>query len=164
MTNRDFINNINVNESNSFLNLLHHIDPEFEDEINIVEQSRYYSNIEFKTILEQTKSGILIVNLNCGGLPSKFNRFKIIISGWNDMLSPLSVITIQETHFTHNTYLSFYELPEYTLVSDIARINSFRGVAIYVHNSFSFSRLHTEHLHSNSQVYESLFIEIYHKT
>ena len=44
MTNRDFINNVNVNESNSFSNLLHHIDPEFEDEINIVEQSRYYSN------------------------------------------------------------------------------------------------------------------------
>ena len=48
MTNRDFINNVNVNESNSFLNLLHNIDPEFENEINIVEQSRYYSNNEFK--------------------------------------------------------------------------------------------------------------------
>ena len=44
MTYRDFINNVNVNESNSFSYLLLHIDPEFEDEINIVEQSRYYSN------------------------------------------------------------------------------------------------------------------------
>ena len=33
---------------------------------------------------------------------------------------------------------------------------------MYVHNSFSLSRLHTENLHSNSQVYESLFIEIHH--
>ena len=103
-----------------------------------------------------------MVNLNCGGLSSKFNRFKICLSSYNDILSPVSVITIQETHFTYNTDLSFYELPEYTLVSDIARINSFGGVAIYVHNSFSFSRLHTENLHSNSQVYESLFIEIHH--
>ena len=62
MTNRDSINNVNVNESNSFLNLLHHIDPEFEDEVNIVEQSRYYSNNEFKTILHSAKSGIQIVN------------------------------------------------------------------------------------------------------
>ena len=162
MTNRDFINNVNVNESNSFLNLLHHIDPEFKDEINIVEQSRYYSNNEFKTILDRTKIGMQIVNLNCGGLPSKFNCFKIFLSSCNDILSPVSVITIQETHFTHNTDLSFYELPEYTLVSDIARIDSFCGVAIYVHNSLSFSRLHTENLHSNSQVYESLFIEIHH--
>ena len=90
-----------------------------------VEQSRYYSNNEFKTILDRTKSGIQIANLNCGGLPSKFNRFKIFLSSCNDTLSPVSVITLQETHFTHNTDLSFYELPEYTLVSDIARINSF---------------------------------------
>ena len=112
--------------------------------------------------MDKTKSGIQIVNLNCGGLPSKFNRFKIFLSSCNDIPSPVSVITIQETHFTHNTDLSFYEPPEYTLVSDIARINSFGGIAIYVHNSFSFSRLHTENLHSNSQVYKSLFIEIHH--
>ena len=112
--------------------------------------------------MDKTKSGIQIVNLNCGGLASKFNCFKIYLSSCNDILSAVSVITIQETHFTHNTDLSFYELPEYTFVSDIARINSFGGVAIYVHNSFSFSRLHTENLYSNSQVYESLFIEIQH--
>ena len=76
-------------------------------------------------------------------MPSKFNRFKIFISSCNDTLSPVSVITIQETHFTHNTDPSFYELPEYTLVSDIAPINSFGGVAIYMHNSFSLYRLHT---------------------
>ena len=97
--------------------------------------------------MDRTKSGIQIANLNCGGLPSKFNCFKIFLSSCNDTLSPVSVITIQETHFTHNTDLSFYELPAYTLVSDIARINSFGGVANYVHNSFSFSRLHTENLH-----------------
>ena len=129
MTNRDFINNVNVNESNSFLNILNHIDPEFEDEVNIVEQSKYYSN-EFKTILDKTKSGIHILNLNCGGLPSKFNRFKMCLSNCNDILSHVSVITIQEPHFTHNTDLSFYEQPEYTLISDIERINSFGGVAI----------------------------------
>ena len=112
--------------------------------------------------MDRTKSGIQIVNLNCGWLPSKFNHFKIFLSSCNDTLSPVSVITKQETHFTHNTDLPFYELPEYTLVSDIARINSFGGVEMYEHNLFSFSRLHTENLLSNSQVYESLFIEIHH--
>ena len=43
-----------------FKNVLHHIDPEFEDAINIVEQSIYYSNNKFKTILDKTKSGIQI--------------------------------------------------------------------------------------------------------
>ena len=83
-------------------------------------------------------------------------------SSCNDILIPVCVITIQETHFTHNTNLSFYELPEYTLISDITCINNCGGIAIYIHNSFSFSRLHTEKLHSNSQVYDSLFIEIHH--
>ena len=86
----------------------------------------------------------------------------MFLSSCDDILSPVSVITIQETHFTHNTHLSFYELPEYTLISDIARINSFGGVVMYIYNSFSFPRLHTQNIHSNSQVYESLFIEIHH--
>ena len=158
MTYRDFINNVNVNKSNSFYLFLHHIEPKFEDEINIVEQYRYNSNNEFKSILDKTKSGIQILNLNCGGLPSKFNRFKIFLSSCNYIPSPVSVITIQETHFTHNTDLSFSVLPQYTLISDIARITSFDSVAIYIHNSFSFSHLYTENIHS--QVYESLFIEI----
>ena len=66
------------------------------------------SNNEFKTILDRTKSGIQIVNLNCGGLPYKFNRFKIFLSSCNNTLSPVSVITIQETHFIYNTVMSFY--------------------------------------------------------
>ena len=110
------------------------IDPEFEDELNIIEQTKYYSNNGFKTIVDKTKSGIQILNLNCGGLPSKLNRFKMLLSSFNDILSPVSVITIQETQFTHNTDLSFYELPHYTFISDISRINSFGGVAIYIHN------------------------------
>ena len=63
-----------INESISSLNVLHHIEPNFENEVNIVEQSGYYSNNEFKTILDKTKSGIHSFNFNCGGLPSKFNR------------------------------------------------------------------------------------------
>ena len=55
-----------------------------------------------------------------------------------------------------------YQSTHCTLISDTARINSFGGVAIYINNSFSFDRLHTENLHSNSQVYEILFIEIHH--
>ena len=51
MTNRDFINNVNVNESNSFLNLLHNIDPEFENEINIVEQFWTELRVVFKLLI-----------------------------------------------------------------------------------------------------------------
>ena len=93
-----------------FFNLLHHIDPEFEDEVNIVEQSRYYRNNTIQNNFGQTKNGTQILNLNCGGLPSKCNRFKMFLASYNDIPSPVSVITIQETHFTHNADPSFYEL------------------------------------------------------
>ena len=44
----------------------------------------------------------------------------------------------------------------------MARINLFGGIAIYVHNSFSYSRLPNGILKQNSPVYESMFIEINH--
>ena len=54
----------------------------------------------------------------------KLYCFKMFLSGCNDILIPVCVITTQETHFTHNTNLSFYEPPEYTLISDITCINN----------------------------------------
>ena len=62
--------------------------------------------------MDKTNSGIQMLNLNCGGLPSKFNRVKMFISSCNYILIPISVITIQDIHFNHNTDLYFYELPE----------------------------------------------------
>ena len=52
-------------------------------------------------------------------------------------------------------------MPGYTLVYDEARINSFGGVAIYVHDSFTFTRLDSDTFNQNSTVYESMFLEIY---
>ena len=47
----------------------------------------------------------------------------------NDILIPISVITIQDTHFTHNT--------EYTLVSGTALLISLLGWQfIYIHSTF----------------------------
>ena len=54
-------------------------------------------------------------------------------------------------------------MPGYTLVYDLARINTFGGVAIYVHDSFSFNRLDTVIFKQNSTVYESMYLEIYNK-
>jgi len=162
MINNDFINNTNVNESNSFVNLLQHIDPNYEEEVNIIENSIYYDNNAFNETLQQVKGNIRILNLNCGGLKSKFDKLKIFLSSINGDDTPLSIITLQETHFTSDTEVNLYNIPDYTLISDMARINLFGGIAIYVHNSFSYSRLPNDILKQNSPVYESMFIEINH--
>ena len=52
-------------------------------------------------------------------------------------------------------------MPGYTLIYDEAKINSFGGVANYVHDSFSFTRLDSDTFKQNSTVYESMFLEIY---
>ena len=52
-------------------------------------------------------------------------------------------------------------MPGYTLVYDEAIINSFWGLVIYVHDSFSMIRLDNFTFKQNATVYESMFLEIY---
>ena len=73
---------------------------------------------------------------------------------------PVSIITLQETHLLPNTDVNFFQLPGYTLVYDFARINTFGGVAIYVHDSFSFESLDIELFHQNSTVFESILLKV----
>ena len=81
----------------------------------------------------------------------------------NNNDSPISIITLQETHITSRTNITAFLLPDYTLVFDLARLNNFGGVALYVHNSFTFSRLPIDKYNHNSDVYESIYIEIFNK-
>ena len=76
---------------------------------------------------------------------------------------PLSIITLQETHITSCTDITAFLLPDYTLVFDLDCLNNFGGVALYVHNSFTFSRLPFDKYNQNSDVYESIYIEIFNK-
>ena len=81
----------------------------------------------------------------------------------NNNDSPISILTLQETHITSRTDITAFLLPDYTLVFDLARLNNFGGVALYVHNSFTFSRLPIDKYNQNSDVYESIYIEIFNK-
>ena len=47
------------------------------------------------------------------------------------------------------------------MIHDCARINAYGGLTIYLHESFSYSRLPIDHFYQNSPVYESIIIEIY---
>ena len=105
-----------------------------------------------------------MLNLNCAGLNAKFDNLKIFLAECNNNLLPLYVITLQQdTHINSNADVQYFELPGYTLVYDLARINSFGGVAVYVHDSFSFTRLDIDTFKQDSSVYESMYLEIYNK-
>ena len=88
---------------------------------------------------------------------------KIFLAQCNNTPFPLHIITLQETHINSSADIQYFELPGYNLVYDLARINSFGGVAMYVHDSFSFTRLDIDTFKQDSSVYESLCLEIYNK-
>ena len=72
--------------------------------------------------------------------------------------SPISIITLQETHITSCTDITAFLLTDDTLVFDLARLNNCGGAALYVHNYFSFSRIPLDKYNKNSDVYKSIFI------
>ena len=150
MADRNFINNTSVNETNSFVNLLDHMNPSNEDEINVIEHSIYYDNETFRNTIAKVNGPLRVLNLNCGGLSAKLDKLKIFLATCNDINRPISVITLQETHMNSSMDSDIFILSDYTLISDPARINNFGGVAIYVHNSFSTNRLQIEDLKQNS--------------
>ena len=163
MANRDFLENRNINEGNSLLDLVQNISPDSEDEVNFTDHSIYYNDQNYKECIARSNGALRILNLNCGGLNAKFDNLKIFLAECNNTMFPLHVITLQETHIKSNSDICYFDLPGYTLVYDLARINTFGGVAIYVHDSFSFNRLDTVAFKQNSTVYESMYLEIYNK-
>ena len=68
---------------------------------------------------------------------------------------------MQETHLITGTDINLLQIPDYNLVYDLARINTFGGVALYVHKSFGFERLSAAQFNQTSAVYESLLLQIY---
>ena len=150
MGSRDFSRNRNINEANSLPDLVQAMDPLSDDEVNVFDHSIYYNDLEYQSLSSQGNGVLRIFNLNCGGLNAKFDKLKIFLSEFNNDKFPVSIITLQETHLLPNTDVIFFQLPGYTLVYDFARINTFGGVANYVHDSFSFERLDIELFHKNS--------------
>ena len=111
--------------------------PDYENELNFIEHSLYYSDREYKACMARTNSELRMLNLNIGGLNSKFDKFKLFLAECNDDKFPLSVITLQETHLSPEIDINCFQLPGYTMVNDFARLNKCGGIVIYVHSSFS---------------------------
>ena len=54
--NRPCMNNTGLNENNCFSTLIHHISPNIENDINIINHSAYCNDDEFRNVLKNTKS------------------------------------------------------------------------------------------------------------
>lgn len=164
MNNFDFITNANVNESNSLVDLMQSVDPKNENEIDVLKHSKYYNDKEFKKTSVKINGELRILNLNCCDLKSKFDQIKIFLANYEaNNNNPISVITLQETHISQESDSEIFYIPDYTFVSECARINSFGGVAMFIHNDFSFKKLSKDMFMQTSTVFESMIVEIFPK-
>ena len=80
-----FIHNIGLNENNSLSHSLETISPDMEDESNIIEESKYYDDTDFKDALQQYNSKISILSLNCQSINAKYDKLKLFLDDVNTL-------------------------------------------------------------------------------
>ena len=76
MIDREFLCNRNINEANSLPDLIHSLNPDSENEINLFEHSLYYNDQEFKSCMTRWNCELRMLSLNVGGLNAKFDKLK----------------------------------------------------------------------------------------
>ena len=76
--NRSFMKNTGLNENNCFSNIIHHISPNVENEIDIINHS-YYNDDDFRDVLKNTKSELSLLNLNCLNLNTRFDILTLLL-------------------------------------------------------------------------------------
>ena len=155
--NRSFMNNTGLNKNNCLNNLIQSLSPESESEIDVLNETRYYNDIDYRNLLQQTNSNINILNLNCLNLKTRFDNLKLFLADV-DIDDQISCITLQGTCFDDHTDLNMYYIPGYTLISEAYRISSHCGVAIYINDQFSYERILINNV---SNVFEHLTIEMW---
>ena len=74
-----FIHNIGLNEKYSLSHLLDRISPVIDNETTLIEHSKYYNDVKFKNVLQNTNSKISILSLNCQSINAKFDKLKLFL-------------------------------------------------------------------------------------
>ena len=133
-TNRNFINNVDLDEQNSFPHLLETMNPESEEEANLIEHYEYFNNDELQATFRTNSQKLSILNLNCQSINAKFDKIKLFLECIDNNSNPVSIITLQESGGSELSDMKYFNLPNYTLVYDDYRHSSHGGLMTYIHN------------------------------
>ena len=87
------------------MHLIDSLNENVDEEISVIEHSKYYEDNEFIEIASATPRKLSIINLNCQSLNAKFDELQVFISNICSN-STIDVITLQETWFDDKTNLS----------------------------------------------------------
>ena len=131
-----FIHNIGLNEENSLSHLLDKISPEIENETDLIEHSKYYNDVDFKNVLHNANCKISMLSLNCQSINAKFDKLKFFLGDVNKD-HPISVICIQESWGHEEMEMSYFSLPNYSMVYKNRRLSTHGGLILYIHDDFA---------------------------
>ena len=138
-----FIHNIGLNEKNSLSHLLDKISPEIENETDLLEHSKYYNDVDFKNVLHKANSKISMLRwlepqrvklhwvFNCQSINAKFDKLKLFLGDVNKD-HPILVICIQESWGHEEMEMSYFSLPNYSLVFKYRRSRTHGGLILYM--------------------------------
>ena len=159
-----FIHNIGLNEENSLSYLLDKISPEIENETDLLEHSKYYNDADFKSVLHNANSKISMLSLNCQSINAKYDKLKLFLDDVNKD-HPISAICIQESWGHEEMEMSYFSLPNYSMVFKNRRLSTHGGLMMYIHDDFAYKELSNEIVISQeSNLFESTFVELWRKS
>ena len=90
-------------------------------------------------------------------LKAKFDQIQILLSQLKSKRVQFNAICLQETWLTENSDLTSFQIPGYTLISQVAICSSHAGLAIYVQEHYKYKLLSC---YQHTKIWEGLFIEI----
>ena len=111
----NFMRNTDLTEETSFTHLIDFMNPNEENETELLDNSMYYNDNNFKITLEKSHKRLSMVSLNCQSINAKFDQFKLFLADINSD-SPISVICIQETWGHEGIDMTAFSLPNYAMV------------------------------------------------
>ena len=135
---KSFIHNTGLTEENSLVHLLDAISPQEENEVDIIEHSKYYDDKDFNNALQSYNSKISMLSLNCQSISAKFDKLKLFLDDVNNQ-NPILIKCIQETWGHEGIQMNYFSLPNYRLINANRRLTAHGGLIIYIHNDLNLN-------------------------
>ena len=123
--------------------------------------SPYYDDVTFMEHLKISKSGMVILSMNCQSLRAKYDELLLLISEYNNENScGISVICLQETWAANNSDAQFeFAIPNYDCVFRGGSASSHGGVATFIHSNLKFDIIVVPQFSEN--VWENVFVQVH---
>ena len=150
-----FVDNMQLNSSNSLTHLLNTDDNE---ELNVIRHSPYISDDQLLQYRSITQNGLSVFSLNCQSLHAKFDYIKLLIETFQLKNCALQVVCLQETWVSSDTDLSLYMIPGYHLISTSHYASSHGGLIMYLSKKWDYS---IKTCDTTSNIWERQIVEIF---